>query len=144
MVKHAIALVLAMLSVQASGNTGLLGIDRSSILAIPDAKTFEIPCVEGAQCYFGKITVQANDISVPSVRRSQCERESQLATKAKDRFDELLSSASEITVVSADGRPFNYYGRMGAIIYADGENIAEILIREQHARPFKKTPYDWC
>lgn len=63
--------------------------------------------------------------------------------EAKKRLGELLANATEITVKTikpvkfSDKAYYDGFGRYLAIVYADGVNLNELLLKEGYVKPIK-------
>ncbi|MFN4229861.1 thermonuclease family protein [Parvibaculum sp.] len=72
---------------------------------------------------------------------ARCASEASAAIAARNRLSDLLADA-EITL-RRDGT--DRYGRTLAYIYADGRDVAKLLIREKLARPYDGGHREgWC
>jgi len=91
-------------------------------------------------------------------RQAQCAYERDLADRATQRLQSLISSAgsAELTPVACACRPGTdgtsecNYGRSCGILYANGRDVGSILISEGLARPYACGPtgcprrHQWC
>ncbi|MGI3187203.1 thermonuclease family protein [Nioella aestuarii] len=66
--------------------------------------------------------------------------ERQLASQASRRFMELLNT----TEITLEPRGEDRYGRILVVIRSDGEDIADILVREGLARYYPDGEEFWC
>ena len=108
------------------------------------------PCYDGDTCTFhipGLHPIIGEDISVrlrgldtPEIK-GKCQKERDLAIKARDRLRVLLKGKHIILKDIVRG---NYF-RIVATLIANGQDVSEILIREGLARPYgggKRK--EWC
>ena len=105
-----------------------------------DTCTFTI---HGVQPIFGdKIGIRLAGIDTPEIR-GQCPEEKQKAIEARDFLVQLLENAEEIILAEAER---GKYFRLVAVIYADGVNLNEEMVRAGHAVPYDgdTKKHDWC
>jgi endonuclease YncB( thermonuclease family) len=92
--------------------------------------------------YRGK-TYRLVGFDTPETSRAKCDRERTLGAQAAVRLRALISSA-DITlqevrcscVPGTEGSRYCNFGRLCGLLKRNGENVGDILIREQFARPF--------
>ena len=87
-----------------------------------DTVTFNLP---GLHPIIGKkINIRVNDIDTPEIR-GKCDKEKYDAEQARDMVADILKDAEQITLKNLER---GKYFRIVADVYADGENLADILI----------------
>jgi len=105
-----------------------------------DTITFNLP---GLHSIIGeKISIRVNGIDTPEIR-GKCEKEKYNAQQAKEMVTDILKDAERINLKNMER---GKYFRIVADVYADGENIADILIESGMAVRYDggtKTK-DWC
>jgi len=108
-----------------------------------DTCTFDLPMEDP---FFGRFTLHSRmvrlvGIDTPEIEDSQCQFETDLAVRARDRLVALLQAAKQIDLMAkGDG------GERGvlATVFADGVDVAEILIAEGLGRPWRGMREEWC
>lgn len=92
-----------------------------------------------------KITVRVRllDVDTPEIE-GKCQREIDMALKAKARTMQLLPSGSVVNLF--DIKDDKYLGRIDArVLMPDGQDISKILLKENLARPYDGgTRGSWC
>ena len=105
-----------------------------------DTITFNLP---GLHPIIGeKISIRVNGIDTPEIR-GKCEKEKYDAKQVKEMVADILKDAERINLKNMER---GKYFRIVADVYADGENIADILIESGMAVRYDggtKTK-DWC
>ena len=89
-----------------------------------------------------KISIRVNGIDTPDIR-GKCEKEKYDAKQAQQMVADILKDAERINLKNMER---GKYFRIVADVYADGENIADILIESGMAVRYDggtKTK-DWC
>lgn len=89
-----------------------------------------------------EIPIRFRGIDTPEIR-GECAAEKSRALLARDRLNEVMQQAGTIALRNVErGR----YFRLVADVYADGVDVAGLMLREGHARPYSgrgRRP-DWC
>ncbi|MFC3693155.1 thermonuclease family protein [Chenggangzhangella methanolivorans] len=89
--------------------------------------------------------IDAPEIHADGFAPAKCAREIERAKAARRRVVELMASG-DWSIDRLGGR--DSHNRSLAVVYVEGEDLAAILVREGHARPwprpFKKNKPDWC
>jgi micrococcal nuclease len=75
--------------------------------------------------------------------RSQCEREAQLALKAKSRLSELVRAGGSVTL-SRTGRDKDRYGRLLRTVRINGRDVGDQLVQEGLAQRWQGRRASWC
>jgi len=117
-----------------------------------------IHCADGDTCtfnlhdqhpVFGKVTwkgrvVRLAGLDAPELHPARCPSERELGERARDRLVALLKGAQSITLEVVQAR--DKFGRMVAVVRADGQDVAATLIAEGVARPYsgKGKRRGWC
>ena len=104
------------------------------IVGVIDGDTLKIATVNGVE------NARFKFIDTPELR-GKCEREQQLAIRARDRLEQLIIAANRLRI-SFHGR--GYYGRPLITLRADGADVGAALISEGLARPYKPGRESWC
>ena len=88
------------------------------------------------------IRVRVNGIDTPEIK-GKCEKESYDAKQAKEMVADILKDAEQITLKNMER---GKYFRIAADVYADGENLADILIEAGVAVQYDggKKAQKWC
>ena len=105
-----------------------------------DTVTFNLPRLH--PIIGNKIAVRINGIDTPEIK-GKCEKEKYNAQQAKNIVEDLLKDAERIDLKNLQR---GKYFRLIADIYADGENLADILIDAGMAVKYDggKKNVDWC
>jgi micrococcal nuclease len=80
-----------------------------------------------------KLKCRLFGIDTPEIRGSSKE-EKVLAYAAKAFLKELLEGADEV-ILNSVAKP-DKYGRCLAVLWADGVDVSDLMIKEGHARPY--------
>ena len=105
-----------------------------------DTITFNLP---GLHSIIGeKISIRVNGIDTPEIK-GKCEKEKYDAKQAKEMVADILKDAEQITLKNMER---GKYFRIAADVYADGENLADILIEAGVAVQYDggKKAQKWC
>jgi micrococcal nuclease len=79
----------------------------------------------------------------PETYRAECESEKQRGDRATARLRELVASATEITLDVQQSR--DKYGRFLGNLLTDGDDVGDILVREDLARRYTGGQRQlWC
>ncbi len=73
--------------------------------------------------------------------KGQCQYEKDLAIKARDYARSLLFNADKVVLANVGE---DYYKRVLAIVYVDGQNLADLLIAKGLGRKWKGKRENWC
>jgi micrococcal nuclease len=108
-----------------------------------------VSCYDGDTCKFNianlpdvfgqKLPVRLRGIDTPEIR-GKCNKEKELAYKARDFIRFLLNKAETIELRNISR---GKYFRIVADIYADNKNVSEIMLFNGHARLYE-SKIDWC
>ena len=113
----------------------------SEVTSIYDGDTFRAN-IKGYPAIVGEhMSIRINCIDTPELR-GKCDKEKQLARKAKQFTVEHLRSAKSITLKNIKR---GKYFRLIADVYIDGVSLGEQLIKQGHAVKYiGKTKKQWC
>jgi endonuclease YncB( thermonuclease family) len=111
------------------------------VTSIYDGDTFRAN-IKGYPPVIGEhMSIRINGIDTPELR-GKCDKEKQLARKAKQFTVEHLRAAKSITLKNIER---GKYFRLIADVYVDGINLGEQLIKQGHAVKYQgKTKQTWC
>jgi len=108
-----------------------------------------VSCYDGDTCkfnianlpdVFGKnLPIRLRGIDTPEIR-GKCNKEKELAYKARDFIRFILNKAEKIELRNISR---GKYFRIVADIYADNKNVSEMMLFNGHARPYE-SKIDWC
>lgn len=89
------------------------------------------------------VRVRLADIDTPEIN-GKCEREIEMALRARDRLAELLPVGTMVDL--RDVADDKYLGRIDARVFtSDGRDVSRILINEKLGRPYDGGRRDsWC
>ena len=89
------------------------------------------------------VRVRLADIDTPEIN-GKCEREIEMALRARDRLAELLPVGTMMDL--RDVADDKYLGRIDARVFtSDGRDVSRILINEKLGRPYDGGRRDsWC
>ena len=118
------------------------GATPATVGYIIDGDTFsaQVNLADGVRI---SVRVRIIDIDTPEIS-GQCDREIEMALRARDRLAELLPAGADIELT--DIRDDKYLGRIDAYVKTpDGRDVSKILLNEKLARPYnggRRQP--WC
>jgi endonuclease YncB( thermonuclease family) len=132
--------VILPLTLNAKGKTyGVAEI--SEVTSIYDGDTFRANIKDYPAIVGEHMSIRINGIDTPELR-GKCDKEKQLARKAKQFTVEQLRSAKAITLKNIKR---GKYFRLIADVYIDGVNLGEQLIKHDHAVPYTgQAKKNWC
>lgn len=134
--------LLAVVPVEASGGTTYGTAYASEITSIYDADTFRVNINGWSPVVGQNIPIRVYGIDTPEIRRSECQKEKELALVARDRVVEILEAGTLIELRDI-GR--DKYFRLLADVYVDGNRMADTLISEKLAYEYYGgTKQSWC
>ena len=113
----------------------------SRVIRVIDGDTFVVDIDEFPDLIGKDISVRVNGIDTPELR-GKCEREKDLAVKAKERVDALLKTADTIVLENLSRGSFF---RIVADVIIDGVDLGELILNEGLATPYRpgrESP--WC
>lgn len=103
-----------------------------------------IRVVDGDTVAINGETIRIVNLDAPELPpRHKCQREADLAQKAKAELTKLTTNARISTQVNSS-RPKDRYGRTLAILYANGEDVAYPMVASQTARWWMGKSSPWC
>jgi endonuclease YncB( thermonuclease family) len=88
-------------------------------------------------------TIRIADIDTPEIR-GRCAFESDLARRATDRMEALLSAGAFELAPNPDGRDEDRYGRKLRVVTRGGASLGQQLVAEGLARPWTGRRMPWC
>tara|TARA_B110000438_G_C15750080_1_gene622539 strand:+ start:982 stop:1398 length:417 start_codon:yes stop_codon:yes gene_type:complete len=116
-------------------------VNVTRIISVYDGDTFRVDIDELSDIVGKNIAIRILGIDTPEIK-GQCEKEKQLAIKARDFTRHYLSNASSIQLSNLKR---DKYFRLLANVYADGESLAAALLANNLAVRYsgnKKS--NWC
>ena len=129
------------LPVLASDKVYIPSIYISKVVSIYDADTFRIQINEWPNIVGDSIPVRLLGVDAPEMR-GKCQIEKIRARAARQFTVSNLGKAKQIELRNV--RRGKYF-RLLAEVYVDGYSLAELLIRQGHARPYDGgTRKGWC
>ncbi len=136
--------VLFLISTQSWGQEvgssyGTVSVSR--VIRVIDGDTFVVDIDEFPDLIGKHISVRVNGINTPELR-GKCEREKDLAVKAKERVEALLKTADTIVLENLSRGSFF---RIVADVIIDGVSLGEIILNESLATPYRPSSDSyWC
>jgi len=113
----------------------------SRVIRVIDGDTFVVDIDEFPDLIGKDISVRVNGIDTPELR-GKCEREKDLAVKAKERVDALLKTADTIVLENLSRGSFF---RIVADVIIDGVDLGELILNEDLATPYRPdSESSWC
>ena len=106
-----------------------------------DTITFDIPSVH--PLLGKKISVRLRGIDTPEIR-GKCSREKELAKRAQQMVENLLTKARRIDLQNTER---GKYFRIVADVIVDGKSLTQYLLANKMGYPYmggKKQKYYWC
>ena len=96
----------------------------TNIVSVYDGDTISVDIDAFPKIIGQKISIRINKIDTPEIR-GRCQKEKDLAIKARDLVYNLVKESREIVLKNMTR---DKYFRIGADLYVDGKNVADILI----------------
>ena len=118
----------------------------TAILALLASAAVSAQVIDGDTLRIGDEVIRLATIDAPETRGAECLSESLLGELASRRLSELTDGRI-LTVRRgdpADGRTVDRYGRTLGLVFADGRDIAQVLVDEGLAMPWTGRRIDWC
>jgi len=116
-------------------------ISVSRVIRVIDGDTFVVDIDQFPDLIGKHISVRVNGIDTPELR-GKCDREKDLAVKAKERVDALLKTADTIVLENLSRGSFF---RIVADVIIDGVSLGEIILNESLATPYRPgSESPWC
>lgn len=119
----------------------MLGLVVAALVVI---QAQEVRVVDGDTIKALGETWRLTGFDTPETRYARCAREWMLGIVAKHRLEALIAGAGRIEIAARSGRD-KYRRRLGALMI-DGEDAADIMVREGLARPYngRGKRQGWC
>ena len=117
----------------------MIGSFLALVLSVTDGDTFKarVPVWDGVEIV---TAVRLTGIDTPELK-GKCPAEKALALKAKARLAELLTG----NVIISEIKPDKFAGRVDAIVTANGQDVAGILVADGLARQYTGGARgSWC
>lgn len=113
----------------------------SRVISVYDGDTFRVDIDELSDIVGKNIAIRILGIDTPEIR-GQCEKEKQLAIKARDFTHYYLNNASSIRLSNLKR---DKYFRLLADVYIDGESLAAaLLVNNLAVRYSGNKKSNWC
>ena len=124
---------------EAGSSYGAVSVSR--VIRVIDGDTFVVDIDEFPDLIGKHISVRVNGIDTPELR-GKCEREKDLAVKAKERVDVLLRTADTIVLENLSRGSFF---RIVADVIIDGVDLGALILNEDLATPYRPgSESPWC
>jgi len=137
LIKKALLLLLFITFTAHSQNT----VSVSRVISVYDGDTFRVDIDELSDIVGKNIAIRILGIDTPEIR-GQCEKEKQLAIKARDFTRYYLNNASSIQLSNLKR---DKYFRLLADVYIDGESLAAaLLVNNLAVRYSGNKKSNWC
>ena len=142
MKKILLTLLLTLITTNLSAKTNNYGnATVAEVTSIYDGDTFRANIIGFPTIVGEHMSIRINGIDTPELR-GKCPREKAQAKLAKQFTVKHLRSAKRITLKNIKR---GKYFRLIADVYVDGVNLAEQLIKNNHAVEYQgKTKKNWC
>ena len=140
--KFLLTLLLTSITTNISAKTNNYGnATVAEVTSIYDGDTFRANIIGFPTIVGEHMSIRINGIDTPELR-GKCPREKAQAKLAKQFTVKHLRSAKRITLKNIKR---GKYFRLIADVYVDGVNLAEQLIKNNHAVEYQgKTKKNWC
>ena len=140
--KILLTLLLTLITTNISAKTNNYGnATVAEVTSIYDGDTFRANIIGFPTIVGEHMSIRINGIDTPELR-GKCPREKAQAKLAKQFTVKHLRSAKRITLKNIKR---GKYFRLIADVYVDGVNLAEQLIKNNHAVEYQgKTKKNWC
>jgi endonuclease YncB( thermonuclease family) len=135
-------LTLSLLQAESLKNKDYGSVIVSEVTSIYDGDTFRVN-IEGLHDLIGhRIGIRVNGIDTPEMR-GKCQKEKELARKAKQYTVSALRGAKKIELRNMKR---GKYFRIVADVYVDGKNLTDGLIEAKLGVPYDSgtKAKDWC
>jgi len=117
------------------------GIIIDEVTSIYDADTFRANIRDWPAIIGQHVPIRVRGMDAPEIR-GRCPAEKEAAKRARDETVNLLRNANNIELRKLER---GKYFRILAEVYVDGQNLAEMLISKQLARPYAGGKRrSWC
>ena len=137
LIKKALLLLLFITFTAHSQDT----VSVSRVISVYDGDTFRVDIDELSDIVGKNIAIRILGIDTPEIR-GQCEKEKQLAIKARDFTRYYLNNASNIQLSNLKR---DKYFRLLADVYIDGESLAAaLLVNNLAVRYSGNKKSNWC
>ena len=137
LIKKVLLLLLFITFTAYSQNT----VSVSRVISVYDGDTFRVDIDELSDIVGKNIAIRILGIDTPEIR-GQCEKEKQLAIKARDFTRYYLNNASNIQLSNLKR---DKYFRLLADVYIDGESLAAaLLVNNLAVRYSGNKKSNWC
>jgi len=137
LIKKVLLLLLFITFTAHSQNT----VSVSRVISVYDGDTFRVDIDELSDIVGKNIAIRILGIDTPEIR-GQCEKEKQLAIKARDFTRYYLNNASNIQLSNLKR---DKYFRLLADVYIDGESLAAaLLVNNLAVRYSGNKKSNWC
>ena len=137
LIKKVLLLLLFITFTAHSQNT----VSVSRVISVYDGDTFRVDIDELSDIVGKNIAIRILGIDTPEIR-GQCEKEKQLAIKARDFTHYYLNNASSIRLSNLKR---DKYFRLLADVYIDGESLAAaLLVNNLAVRYSGNKKSNWC
>lgn len=137
LIKKVLLLLLFITFTAHSQNT----VSVSRVISVYDGDTFRVDIDELSDIVGKNIAIRILGIDTPEIR-GQCEKEKQLAIKARDFTRYYLNNASSIQLSNLKR---DKYFRLLADVYIDGESLAAaLLVNNLAVRYSGNKKSNWC
>ena len=134
-------LFLSAQSVGQEAESSYGSVSVSRVIRIIDGDTFVVDIDQLPDLIGKDISVRVNGIDTPELR-GKCDREKDLAVKAKERVDALLKTADTIVLENLSRGSFF---RIVADVIIDGVDLGELILNEGLATPYRPdSESSWC
>ena len=131
----------------------ILFIPLSSLAKIELRQQKELFCYDGDTCYVNvwyldnpipkQEKIRLLKLDTPEISKPKCEKERELAYKARDFINNLIINSKEIIIITNYDR--GSYGRILAEIEIDRLNVAELLVKNNLGVVYdKNNKKNWC
>jgi len=98
--------------------------------------------VDGDTIWLNGQNIRIADIDAPETHEYDCAEEKALGDRATERLHQLVNNGA-ITLGTID-RDEDAYGRKLRLVYVDGTNVGDTLVREGLARFYEGHRRAWC
>ena len=113
----------------------------SRVIRVIDGDTFVVDIDEFPDLIGKQIPIRVNRIDTPELR-GECDKERELAIKAKERVEAILSNAQTIELQQLSRGSFF---RIVADVVIDGVDLGGLILNEGLATPFRPgSASPWC